>query len=177
VLQQLAPCPCCHAGSSRLCCSSWRPQSSSRASAAAQRPTPPPLPRLQAARSVQELYKHANTPAIASVLLHKIMRAVRAEGVREGRALLHDWLVVFTADYHRNMMAGAAPKDVLQVCGLWGGERGAAAVLLQAATANLVLQVCMIECRGVDILYVLLLLPLSISPDSADTTAVGLGCM
>lgn len=96
--RQHAPCTCCTAlmkPSHQPCC-----------------------PLLQAARSVQELYKHANTPAIASVLLHKIMRAVRAEGVREGRALLHDWLVVFTADYHRNMMAGAAPKDVLQVCGL-----------------------------------------------------------
>jgi hypothetical protein len=64
---------------------------------------------------VQELYRHANTSATASVLLHKIMRAVRAEGVREGRALLNDWLVVFTADYQRNMLAGMASKDIMRV--------------------------------------------------------------
>uniref|UniRef100_A0A7I4EH88 Sec23/sec24 transport family protein n=1 Tax=Physcomitrium patens TaxID=3218 RepID=A0A7I4EH88_PHYPA len=47
-----------------------------------------------------ELYESADTEVILTVLTHKIIRASLDDGVKEARALLHDWLVILTAQYN-----------------------------------------------------------------------------
>ncbi|OAY38211.1 protein transport protein SEC24 [Manihot esculenta] len=53
-----------------------------------------------AARNVNELYDSVDPEAVLSVLVHKVILASLEQGVREGRMLLHDWLVILTAQYN-----------------------------------------------------------------------------
>ncbi|KAJ4747675.1 Protein transport protein Sec24-like [Rhynchospora pubera] len=51
------------------------------------------------ARNIHEIYDSVDTEAILSILVHKVILASLEEGVREGRNLLNDWLVILTAQY------------------------------------------------------------------------------
>ncbi|KAF3332055.1 protein transport protein SEC23-like protein [Carex littledalei] len=51
------------------------------------------------ARNIHEIYDSVDTEAILSILVHKVILASLEEGVREGRNLLTDWLVILTAQY------------------------------------------------------------------------------
>ncbi|CAN1252114.1 Protein transport protein Sec24A [Linum perenne] len=53
-----------------------------------------------AARNVNELYDSVDPEAVLSVLVHKVILESLDQGVREGRLLLHDWLVILTAQYN-----------------------------------------------------------------------------
>ncbi|XP_050234495.1 protein transport protein SEC23 D isoform X1 [Mercurialis annua] len=53
-----------------------------------------------AARNIHEIYDNVDPEAVLSVLVHKVILASLEEGVREGRMLLHDWLVILTAQYN-----------------------------------------------------------------------------
>jgi hypothetical protein len=52
------------------------------------------------ARNLNELYDSADTEVILSILVHKVISASLEQGVKEGRLLLHDWLVILTAQYN-----------------------------------------------------------------------------
>ncbi|THG06557.1 hypothetical protein TEA_014051 [Camellia sinensis var. sinensis] len=52
------------------------------------------------ARNINELYDSVDPEAILSILVHKVISASLEKGVREGRMLLHDWLVILTAQYN-----------------------------------------------------------------------------
>lgn len=52
------------------------------------------------AQNISELYDCVDPEAILSLLVHKVILASLEHGVREGRALLHDWLVILTAQYN-----------------------------------------------------------------------------
>lgn len=56
--------------------------------------------QLGVARNIGEIYDCADSDVILSILTHKIIRASLEEGVREARLLLHDWLVILTAQYN-----------------------------------------------------------------------------
>nr|XP_024383708.1 protein transport protein Sec24B-like isoform X2 [Physcomitrium patens] len=56
--------------------------------------------QMDVAANFTELYESADTEVILAVLTHKIVRASLDEGVKEARALLHDWLVILTAQYN-----------------------------------------------------------------------------
>lgn len=63
--------------------------------------------------NVDEVFDSVNAPVVASLLHHKICRAVADEGIEEGRALLKDWLVILTANYHgTRTLKQDAPLDV-----------------------------------------------------------------
>ncbi|CAI5496196.1 unnamed protein product [Closterium sp. Naga37s-1] len=53
-----------------------------------------------ATEGAREIYESADNEAIVTVLTHKVIRASLEEGVREGRLLLQDWLVILTAHYN-----------------------------------------------------------------------------
>ncbi|XP_031266073.1 protein transport protein Sec24-like At3g07100 [Pistacia vera] len=53
-----------------------------------------------AAQNINELYDSVDSEAVLSVLVHKVILASLEQGVREGRMLLHDWLVILTAQYN-----------------------------------------------------------------------------
>ncbi|XP_048233875.1 protein transport protein Sec24A isoform X2 [Ricinus communis] len=53
-----------------------------------------------AARNIHEIYDSVDPEAVLSVLVHKVILASLEQGVREGRMLLHDWLVILTAQYN-----------------------------------------------------------------------------
>ncbi|XAR60149.1 hypothetical protein NMG60_11033403 [Bertholletia excelsa] len=53
-----------------------------------------------AARNINELYDSVDPEAVLSILVHKVILASLEQGVREGRMLLHDWLVILTAQYN-----------------------------------------------------------------------------
>ncbi|KAM7272639.1 hypothetical protein ACFE04_027302 [Oxalis oulophora] len=53
-----------------------------------------------AAKDIAELYDSVDYEAVLSVLVHKVILASLEQGVREGRMLLHDWLVILTAQYN-----------------------------------------------------------------------------
>lgn len=65
--------------------------------------------RVHTARSAAELYSHVNTEAVICVLAHKLLRAVKMEGVAQGRALLRDWLVAVMAHVHAHANPGVPP--------------------------------------------------------------------
>ncbi|XP_042511223.1 protein transport protein SEC24-like isoform X1 [Macadamia integrifolia] len=52
------------------------------------------------AGNVNELYGSVDSEVVLSILIHKVISASLEEGVREGRMLLHDWLVILTAQYN-----------------------------------------------------------------------------
>ncbi|THU68747.1 hypothetical protein C4D60_Mb08t07110 [Musa balbisiana] len=52
------------------------------------------------ASNINELYDSVDPEAMLSILVHKVILATFKEGVREGRMLLHDWLVILTAQYN-----------------------------------------------------------------------------
>ncbi|XP_058196531.1 protein transport protein SEC23 D [Rhododendron vialii] len=52
------------------------------------------------ARNITELYDSVDPEAVLSILVHKVISASLEQGVREGRTLLHDWLVILTAQYN-----------------------------------------------------------------------------
>ncbi|KAI4322430.1 hypothetical protein L6164_022126 [Bauhinia variegata] len=52
------------------------------------------------AQNIRELYDSVEPEVVLSLLVHKVILASLKEGVREGRALLHDWLVILTAQYN-----------------------------------------------------------------------------
>ncbi|WOL03496.1 protein transport protein SEC23-like [Canna indica] len=52
------------------------------------------------ASNMNELYDSVDPEAMLSILAHKVILASLKEGVREGRMLLHDWLVILTAQYN-----------------------------------------------------------------------------
>lgn len=51
------------------------------------------------ARNISELYDSVDSEVVLSLLVHKVILASLEQGVREGRMLLHDWLVILTAQY------------------------------------------------------------------------------
>ncbi|XP_010542560.1 PREDICTED: protein transport protein SEC24-like isoform X2 [Tarenaya hassleriana] len=52
------------------------------------------------ARNINELYDSVDPEVVLLLLVHKVILASLDQGVREGRALLHDWLVLLTAQYN-----------------------------------------------------------------------------
>ncbi|KAJ0976718.1 hypothetical protein J5N97_012192 [Dioscorea zingiberensis] len=52
------------------------------------------------AANINELYDSVDSESILSILVHKVILASLEQGVREGRLLLHDWLVILTAQYN-----------------------------------------------------------------------------
>ncbi|KAJ6803217.1 protein transport protein SEC23 [Iris pallida] len=52
------------------------------------------------AANINELYDGVDSESILSILVHKVILASLEQGVREGRMLLHDWLVILTAQYN-----------------------------------------------------------------------------
>ncbi|KAA8549876.1 hypothetical protein F0562_001560 [Nyssa sinensis] len=53
-----------------------------------------------AAQNINELYDSVDPEVVLSILVHKVILASLEQGVREGRMLLHDWLVILTAQYN-----------------------------------------------------------------------------
>eukprot|EP00249_Psilotum_nudum_P022659 c28602_g1_i1 orf=222-2453(+) len=58
--------------------------------------------QLGVARSINELYESVDSDVVLSILTHKIIHASLEDGVKEGRLLLHDWLVILTAQYNES---------------------------------------------------------------------------
>uniref|UniRef100_A0A1D1XJT2 Protein transport protein Sec24-like At3g07100 n=1 Tax=Anthurium amnicola TaxID=1678845 RepID=A0A1D1XJT2_9ARAE len=56
--------------------------------------------QLSTALNINEIYDGVDSEVILSILVHKVILASLEEGVREGRILLHDWLVILTAQYN-----------------------------------------------------------------------------
>ncbi|XP_057480376.1 protein transport protein SEC23 D-like [Actinidia eriantha] len=52
------------------------------------------------ARNINELFDTVDPEAVLSILVHKVISASLEQGVREGRMLLHDWLVILIAQYN-----------------------------------------------------------------------------
>lgn len=69
--------------------------------------------RLPVSRSPDDVYRHVDADVTLTVLTHKIIKAVRLQGVAQARLLLRDWLVIFAANYHRNMNLRATAEQLL----------------------------------------------------------------
>ncbi|KAB1223128.1 Protein transport protein SEC24-1 [Morella rubra] len=52
------------------------------------------------AQNINEIYDTVDPEVVLSLLVHKVILASLEQGVREGRLLLHDWLVILTAQYN-----------------------------------------------------------------------------
>ncbi|PSR89853.1 Sec23/Sec24, trunk domain protein [Actinidia chinensis var. chinensis] len=52
------------------------------------------------AHNINELFDTVDPEAVLSILVHKVISASLEQGVREGRMLLHDWLVILIAQYN-----------------------------------------------------------------------------
>ncbi|KAK8960700.1 hypothetical protein KSP40_PGU008281 [Platanthera guangdongensis] len=52
------------------------------------------------AGGINEIYDSVDPETVLSILVHKVILASLEQGVREGRLLLHDWLVILTAQYN-----------------------------------------------------------------------------
>ncbi|PIA28240.1 hypothetical protein AQUCO_07200115v1 [Aquilegia coerulea] len=52
------------------------------------------------AGNISELYDSVDSEVVLSILVHKVILASLEQGVREGRMLLQDWLVILTAQYN-----------------------------------------------------------------------------
>jgi hypothetical protein len=83
------------------------------------------------ALSPQEVYNSVDADTVLTVLTHKITKAVRTQSVSEARLLLRDWLVIFTANMHRNSYVRASAEQLLKlpVRAACGWLCGAAAAL------------------------------------------------
>ncbi|KAG0567291.1 hypothetical protein KC19_7G124200 [Ceratodon purpureus] len=70
--------------------------------------------QMNVAANFTQLYESADTEVILTVLTHKIIRASLDDGVKEARALLHDWLVILTAQYndYYKLAQFAAPTTI-----------------------------------------------------------------
>ncbi|KAL8138195.1 hypothetical protein V2J09_004196 [Rumex salicifolius] len=71
-----------------------------------------------AARNINEMYDSVDPEAVLSILVHKVILASLEQGVREGRMLLHDWLVILTAQYNeasKLIQCGAANTTAGQI--------------------------------------------------------------
>ncbi|XP_047307710.1 protein transport protein Sec24-like At3g07100 [Impatiens glandulifera] len=58
------------------------------------------------AGNMNELYDSVDPDVVLSILVHKVISASLEQGVREGRILLHDWLVILTAQYNETCEYG-----------------------------------------------------------------------
>lgn len=76
--------------------------------------------RLEVAKLPAEVYAGADVDAILLLLFHKISIAAAAQGASEGRALLQDWLVLFTASYNRHQNATLTSADQVSCQSLHG---------------------------------------------------------
>ncbi|CAI9105648.1 OLC1v1004624C1 [Oldenlandia corymbosa var. corymbosa] len=56
--------------------------------------------QLGTAHNFNEIYDSVDPEVVLSILVHKVILASLEQGVREGRMLLHDWLVILTAQYN-----------------------------------------------------------------------------
>ncbi|KAI9107716.1 hypothetical protein K1719_021379 [Acacia pycnantha] len=56
--------------------------------------------QFHAAQNMHELYDGVDPEVVLSLLVHKVILASLKEGVREGRMLLQDWLVILTSQYN-----------------------------------------------------------------------------
>ncbi|KAL3530385.1 hypothetical protein ACH5RR_009707 [Cinchona calisaya] len=56
--------------------------------------------QLGTAHNINEIYDSVDPEVVLSILVHKVILSSLEQGVREGRALLHDWLVILTAQYN-----------------------------------------------------------------------------
>ena len=63
------------------------------------------------ARSARQLYDSINDRVLMTLLTHKVVGAIEAEGYQEGRLLLQDWLVLFLAKYQQHY--GSHPDSIL----------------------------------------------------------------
>ncbi|XP_057455965.1 protein transport protein SEC23 D [Lotus japonicus] len=52
------------------------------------------------AKNIHELYDSCDSEVVLSLLVHKVILASLEEGVREGRILLQEWLVILAAQYN-----------------------------------------------------------------------------
>ncbi|MQL96470.1 hypothetical protein Taro_029138 [Colocasia esculenta] len=56
--------------------------------------------QLTTALNINEIYDGVDSEVVLSILVHKVILASLEQGVKEGRILLHDWLVILTAQYN-----------------------------------------------------------------------------
>lgn len=66
------------------------------------------------AQNINEIYDSVDPEVVLSILVHKVILASLEQGVREGRMLLRDWLVILTAQYNdacKNVQSIAAHVD------------------------------------------------------------------
>ncbi|KAH7302474.1 hypothetical protein KP509_23G074800 [Ceratopteris richardii] len=56
--------------------------------------------QIEVSRNMGELYESTNSEVVLSILTHKIIQASLEEGIKEARALLHDWLIILVAQYN-----------------------------------------------------------------------------
>ncbi|KAG8371163.1 hypothetical protein BUALT_Bualt13G0058100 [Buddleja alternifolia] len=52
------------------------------------------------ARNINEIYDSVDPEVVLSILVHEVILSSLEQGVREGRILLHEWLVNLTAQYN-----------------------------------------------------------------------------
>ncbi|KAK9156767.1 hypothetical protein Scep_003341 [Stephania cephalantha] len=72
----------------------------------------------QTAREISDLYDSVEPEVVLSVLVHKVILASLEQGVREGRMLLQDWLVILTAQYndaYKNIQYGKGGSIISHV--------------------------------------------------------------
>jgi len=60
--------------------------------------------RTDIGRQALELYSSVDAEVVMSLLCHKIVGAIKQEGMAEARMLLQDWLVILTARYNQHVM-------------------------------------------------------------------------
>ncbi|CAA0824305.1 sec23/sec24 transport family protein [Striga hermonthica] len=56
--------------------------------------------QLDTARNISEIYDSVDPEVVLSILVHEVILSSLENGVREGRILLHEWLVNLTAQYN-----------------------------------------------------------------------------
>ncbi|CAA0824302.1 sec23/sec24 transport family protein [Striga hermonthica] len=56
--------------------------------------------QLDTARNISEIYDSVDPDVVLSILVHEVILSSLENGVREGRILLHEWLVNLTAQYN-----------------------------------------------------------------------------
>ncbi|GIL48469.1 hypothetical protein Vafri_4983 [Volvox africanus] len=71
--------------------------------------------RVNIAATVADVYAHANPDAVVTLLMHKVMRVAEAQGMKEARLLLRDWLVVLALCYHRNVHSSLTLQQLATV--------------------------------------------------------------
>ncbi|CAA7397033.1 unnamed protein product [Spirodela intermedia] len=56
--------------------------------------------QLSTALNINEIYDGVDADVVLSILVHKVILACLEQGVREGRSLLYDWLIILAAQYN-----------------------------------------------------------------------------